>query len=85
MDAGVRVAQVEDLLDHGAVLALELGRLHARRLLVGPLLDLDAETAVGPGAGRARDPAVQAGERRGRAPPGSRTTLVASATVPTSA
>ena len=53
-DAGIGLAQVEDLLDDRAVLALELGRLDARRLLVVVLLDLDAQAAVGAGAGRLR-------------------------------
>ena len=44
-DAVVGVAQVEDLLDDGAVLALELARLDGRRVLVGLLLDLGAEPA----------------------------------------
>jgi hypothetical protein len=65
VDARVRVAQVEDLLDDGAVLALELGGLDAGRLLVGPLLDLDAQAAVGACLRRAGDPAVETGEGRG--------------------
>ena len=64
VDPSVGLAQVEDLLDHRAILALELGRLDTRRLLVGPLVDLDAQTAVGAGLGSAGDPAVPAGERR---------------------
>ena len=53
-DAVVRVAQLEDLLDDGAVLALELARLDGRRVLVGPLLDLDAEAALRRRCGRRR-------------------------------
>ena len=53
-DALVGVAQLEDLLHDGAVLALELACLHGRRVLVGPLLDLDAEAAVGVGVRRRR-------------------------------
>ena len=59
-DAVVGVAQVEDLLDDGAVLALELARLDGRRVLVGPLLDLGAEPAERVGVGGADDAAVQA-------------------------
>ena len=62
VDPRVGVAQVEDLLDDGAVLALELGGLDARGLFVGPLLDLDAQPSVGAGVGGAGDAAVQAGE-----------------------
>ena len=58
-DARVGVAQLEDLLDRGAVLALELGRADARRVLVGLLVDLDAQASVGPRRRGARDAAVQ--------------------------
>ena len=53
-DARIGLAQLEDLLDDRAVLALELGRLDARRLLVDVLLDLDAQAAVGAGVGGVR-------------------------------
>ena len=66
-DAPVVAAQVEDLLDHGAVLALELARAAVDRLFVGALLDVDAQVADGVGLRGARDAAVQAAER-GRAP-----------------
>ena len=56
----VVAAQLEDLVDDGAVLALELRDLRGRRRDVGPLVDVDAEPAVGVGPGRAGDAAVQA-------------------------
>ena len=59
-DAVVGAAQVEDLLDDGAVLALELARLHGRRVLVGPLLDLGAKPAERVAVGGADDAAVEA-------------------------
>ena len=65
VDARVGVAQLEDLLDDGAVLALELRGLGARRLFVDVLGHLDAEAAVGAGVGCARDTAVQAGKGDG--------------------
>ena len=54
--------QLEDLLDDGAVLALELARLAARNDAdrVGALIDIDVEAAVGLGDRRAGDAAVQA-------------------------
>ena len=62
-DAAVVAAQLEDLLDDRAVLALELADAAVGRLLVGPLLDLDEEAALRVGRGRARDAAVQAVQR----------------------
>src|SRR5439155_16154096 len=47
-----------------AILALELRGLRARRLDVGPLLDLDAKAAVGAGLGCAGNAAAEAGEGR---------------------
>ena len=64
-DPLVRVADLEDLLDDGAVLALQLARLHGRELLVGALLHLCAEASLGVGVGGADDAAVQAGQRNG--------------------
>src|SRR5207245_4206063 len=58
-DAPVVAAKLEDLLDHRAVLALELARLHSGRLLVGPLLDLDAQPALAVGVSRAGGSPVQ--------------------------
>ena len=52
-DAIVGAAQVEDLLHDRAVLALELARLHGRRVLVAALLDLGAKPAERVGVGRA--------------------------------
>ena len=61
-DAAVVAAQLEDLLDHGAVLALEIaGAAVDRPLLgVGMLLDLDEQPAVGERMCGAGDAAVQA-------------------------
>jgi hypothetical protein len=67
MDALIGIAQLEDLLDDGAVLALELDRLHARQLGVGPFLDLDPETAVGVVRGRTGDRANATRQRDGAA------------------
>ena len=64
-DAVVRLAQIEDLLDDGAVLTLELARLNGRRVLVGLLLDLGAQPAHRVGVRDADDAAVQALERDG--------------------
>ena len=69
-DALVGVAQLEDLLDDGAVLALELPRLHGRRVLVGALLDLDAEASLGVGVRGADDAAMEAGQGDGTAAAG---------------
>ncbi len=59
-DAAVVAAQLEDLLDHRAVLALEVAGPAVDRLVVLDLLDLDDQPAAQVGAGRARDAAVQA-------------------------
>ena len=64
-DAAVVASQLEDLLDHGAVLALELADAAVGRLLVGSLLDLDEQAALRVGRRGARDPAVQAVQRDG--------------------
>ena len=66
-DAAVVAAQLEDLLDDGAVLALELARQDGRRRLVGPLVDLDAQPALRVGVRGAGDAAVHAAEDDGRA------------------
>ena len=58
--AAVVAAQLEDLLDHGAVLALELADPVAGVGRVGKLLDLDHERAVGAGLGLAGAAAMQA-------------------------
>ena len=70
VDAVVRLADLEDLLDDGAVLALELARLHGRRVLVGTLLDLDAQPALGVGVRGADHGPVQARQRDGVAAAG---------------
>ena len=59
-DTAVVAAQLEDLLDGRAILALELADAAVGRLLVGPLLDLDEETPLRVGGRCARDAAVQA-------------------------
>ena len=56
----VRAAQLQDLLDDGPVLDLELAGLRRRRGLVGPLLHLDAQPALCVGDGGTDDPAMQA-------------------------
>ena len=61
-DASVVAAQLEDLLDYGAVFALELARALVDRLCVGALVDLDAQLAGGPGLGGADQRAVLAGD-----------------------
>ena len=66
-DAAVVAAQLEDLLDHGAVLALEVAGAAVDGDVVGLLLDLDVQTAVGQGLGGAGDAAVQALEGDGAA------------------
>ena len=58
-DAPVVAAELEDLLDDGAVLALELADAAVRGLLVGTLLDLDEQASLRIGGRRARDPAVE--------------------------
>ena len=62
-DASVVAAQLEDLLDHGAVFALELACALVYRHVVGALVDLDAQLAFGAGLGGADQRAVLAGER----------------------
>ena len=64
-DAAVVAAQLEDLLDDGAVLALELADAAVGRLLVGPLLDLDEEASLRVGRRGAGDSAVEAVQRDG--------------------
>ena len=65
LDAPVVAAQLEDLLDDGAVLGLELAGALVGRNAVLALLDLDEQAALRVGLGRARDAAVQALERHG--------------------
>ncbi len=69
-DAAVVPAQLEQLLDDGAVLALEVARLAVDRLVVGMRLDLDAQVAVGARARGADAAAVEALERHGPAAAG---------------
>ena len=62
-DPAVVAAQLEDLLDDRAVLALEVARLAVDRRLVGALVDLDAQLAFGAGLRGADQRAVLAGDR----------------------
>ena len=66
LDTAVVTAQLEDLLDEGAVLGLELAEPVVGLDAVAPLLDLDEEAASRVGLGGARDTAVQALERHCR-------------------
>ena len=69
-DAAVVAAQLEDLLDHGAVLALELTGAPVDGDVVGALLDLHAQLALRVGLGGARDSAGDAFQRHGAATAG---------------
>ena len=62
-DAAVVAAQLEDLLDRCAVLALELADAAVGRLSVGPLLDLDEEASLRIGRRGAGNSTVQAVQR----------------------
>ncbi len=62
-DAAVVTAQLEDLLDDCAILALELADPAVGGLLVGPFLDLDEEAPLRIGGRGAGNPAVQAVQR----------------------
>ena len=64
-DALVDAAQLEDLLDHGAVLALEVARAAVDGDVVGSLGHLDAQAAEVVGVRRAGDAAGDAGELHG--------------------
>ncbi len=61
-DAAVVAAQLEDLLDGRAVLALELARTFVDGHLVGTLVDLDAQLAAGAGLRRADQGTMLAGD-----------------------
>src|SRR5262245_53720062 len=63
--AAVVAAQLENLVHHRAVLALQLARLAGWRSHVGMVLDLDAELAVATGARRSGDAAVERLEAHG--------------------
>ena len=69
-DAVVDPAQLEDLLDDGAVLALELARAAVDGNVVGRLGHLDPEAAGVVAVGGARDAAGDAGELDGPAAAG---------------
>jgi hypothetical protein len=69
-DAAVIAPDLEDLLDGGAVLALQVsGPAVGRAAGIGPLFDLDHQTAVGEVVRRPGDPTVQPveGDRPGAA------------------
>ena len=68
--AAVVAAQLEELLDHGAVLALEVAGAPVDGHVVGVRLDLHAQRAGGVGARGADAAAVQALERHGTAAAG---------------
>ena len=61
----VVAAQLEDLLDDRAILALEVAGLAVDGDRVGVLLDLDEQATVGQRVGGAGDAAVQALQRDG--------------------
>ena len=82
--AAVVAAQLEDLLDDGAVLALELAGAPVDGDVVGVLLDLDAQRRRrGRCWRRRRRRGAGPRERTARPPPGRRTRSATSATVPT--
>ena len=58
-DAPLVTAKLEDFLDDGPVLALELTRQMRRGRLVGPFVDRHTQHAVLVGLRRARDAAVK--------------------------
>ena len=66
-DAPVVATELEDLLDHGAVLGLELAHGSSVGASRRVLVDLDEEAPLRIGLGGARDPAVQPLERDGGA------------------
>ena len=68
--AAVVAAQLEDLLDHRAVLALELARAPVDGHVVGVLVDLDAQPARGSVRRGAGDAAMAARQRDGAAAAG---------------
>ena len=69
-DAALVAAQLEDLLDHGAVLALQVAGLAVHGDGVGTLLDLDEQASVGKRLGGAGDAAMEALQRHGAATTG---------------
>ena len=69
-DALVGPTGLEDLLDHGAVLALEAAGAAVDRAVVDGLLDLDAQLAGRVGVGRAGDAAHLARQGDGTAAAG---------------
>ena len=62
-NAPVVATQLQLLLDHGAILALELAGLDRRGQLVGVLLDGDAQLTVGARLGSADGRAMKSGQR----------------------
>ena len=85
-DAAVVAAQLEDLLDDGAVLALELARAAVDGHVVGVLVDLDAQAAARRRCAAApATPRATPSSMAPRAPPGRRTRSATRAMVPTEA
>ena len=84
-DAAVVAAQLEDLLDRGAVLALELAGAAVDGHVVGVLGDLDAQAAGVSDEPAPATPRATPAERTARPPPGRRTLLDDRAIVPTGA
>ncbi len=82
-DPAVVAAQLEDLLDDGAVLALELARARVSVVAVRALVDLDAQLSVRVGRAAPATPRCSPLSATARPPPGSRMRSVTSATVPT--
>ncbi len=66
-DSAVVAAQLEDLLDDRAVLALELARPRVGLVRIGPFFDLDAQPALRVGLSHACDAAVEPAQRYGAA------------------
>jgi hypothetical protein len=69
-DPAVIAAQLEDLLDHGAVLALQVAGLAIDRHFIGPLVDLDEQASVRQRLGGTGNAAVQGLQLKGAAATG---------------
>jgi hypothetical protein len=68
--AAVVAAELEELLDHGPVLALEVAGAAVDRHLVGALRDLDAQAARGSVCAAPSDPRATPDSVTARPPPG---------------
>ena len=82
-DPAIVAAQLENLLDHRAIFALEVAGQARRRRDVRALVDFDAQDAVAVGVRRAGDAAVERHERDARPRPPAATRSETSATTPT--